>query len=160
MNLKRRIGLDILAEKYAYASDPDAGYTSAQKDSRPLGRDHVRLLLGGLRDVRRSQRRPRRQRPRKSRPSRKPREAVPQGAFGAPHARGFQSREVSAATQERQAGARGLGRSSGHDGREVPCNPGALRPKLSRCDQHRTTCYRGVLHTRKAGATRFRHQEL
>src|SRR6266496_3736323 len=31
MNLRRQIGLDILSEKYAYASDPDHGYTSAQK---------------------------------------------------------------------------------------------------------------------------------
>ncbi|PYV73372.1 MAG: molybdopterin oxidoreductase [Acidobacteria bacterium] len=31
MNLKRQLGLDILAEKYAYATDPDHGHTSAQK---------------------------------------------------------------------------------------------------------------------------------
>ncbi len=31
MNLKRTLGLDILSEKYAYASDPVTGYTSAQK---------------------------------------------------------------------------------------------------------------------------------
>jgi anaerobic selenocysteine-containing dehydrogenase len=31
MNLKRTLGLDILNEKYAYATDPVTGYTSAQK---------------------------------------------------------------------------------------------------------------------------------
>jgi anaerobic selenocysteine-containing dehydrogenase len=31
VNLKRTLGLDILSEKYAYASDPVTGYTSAQK---------------------------------------------------------------------------------------------------------------------------------
>ena len=31
MKLKRQIGLDILAEKYAYGTDPEHGYTSAQK---------------------------------------------------------------------------------------------------------------------------------
>jgi anaerobic selenocysteine-containing dehydrogenase len=31
MTLKRELGLDILAEKYAYASDPVMGFTSAQK---------------------------------------------------------------------------------------------------------------------------------
>ncbi len=31
MNLKRQLGLDILAEKYAYGNDPEFGYTSAQK---------------------------------------------------------------------------------------------------------------------------------
>ncbi|MBZ5666274.1 MAG: molybdopterin-dependent oxidoreductase [Acidobacteriia bacterium] len=31
MNLKRQLGLDILSEKYAYATDPDFGYVSAQK---------------------------------------------------------------------------------------------------------------------------------
>ena len=31
MNLKRTLGLDILGEKYAYATDPVTGYTSAQK---------------------------------------------------------------------------------------------------------------------------------
>jgi anaerobic selenocysteine-containing dehydrogenase len=31
MKLKRQIGLDILAEKYAYANDSEHGYTSAQK---------------------------------------------------------------------------------------------------------------------------------
>jgi anaerobic selenocysteine-containing dehydrogenase len=31
MNLQRQIGLDILNEKYAYASDPVTGYTSAQR---------------------------------------------------------------------------------------------------------------------------------
>jgi assimilatory nitrate reductase catalytic subunit len=31
MNLKRRLGLDILREKYAYAADPVMGYTSEQK---------------------------------------------------------------------------------------------------------------------------------
>ncbi len=31
MNLKRTLGLDILEEKYAYATDPVTGYTSAQK---------------------------------------------------------------------------------------------------------------------------------
>jgi assimilatory nitrate reductase catalytic subunit len=30
-SLKRQIGLDILAEQYSYASDPEHGYTSAQK---------------------------------------------------------------------------------------------------------------------------------
>src|SRR5581483_3268118 len=30
-SLKRQIGLDILADKYSYASDPEYGYTSAQK---------------------------------------------------------------------------------------------------------------------------------
>ena len=31
MNLKRQLGLDILAEKYSYANDPEFGHTSAQK---------------------------------------------------------------------------------------------------------------------------------
>ena len=31
MNLKRQLGLDILAEKYSYATDPQHGHTSAQK---------------------------------------------------------------------------------------------------------------------------------
>ena len=31
MNLKRQLGLDILNEKYAYATDSVTGYTSAQK---------------------------------------------------------------------------------------------------------------------------------
>src|SRR3989442_7218465 len=31
MNLKRAIGLDIAAERYAYGVDPVAGYVSAQK---------------------------------------------------------------------------------------------------------------------------------
>lgn len=31
MNLRRHLGLDTLAEKYAYATDPEFGYTSAQK---------------------------------------------------------------------------------------------------------------------------------
>ena len=31
MNLKRRLGLDILAEQYAYGEDPSFGHTSAQK---------------------------------------------------------------------------------------------------------------------------------
>jgi len=31
VNLKRQIGLDILSEKYAYGTDPEHGYTSAQK---------------------------------------------------------------------------------------------------------------------------------
>jgi len=31
MNLRRQLGLDTLAERYGYATDPDFGYTSAQK---------------------------------------------------------------------------------------------------------------------------------
>jgi len=31
VTLKKELGLDILAEKYAYASDPVMGFTSAQK---------------------------------------------------------------------------------------------------------------------------------
>ncbi|HEV7220159.1 MAG: molybdopterin oxidoreductase family protein [Terriglobales bacterium] len=31
MNLKRQLGLDILSEKYSYATDPEFGYTSAQR---------------------------------------------------------------------------------------------------------------------------------
>jgi len=31
VNLRRQLGLDTLAEKYSYATDPDFGYTSAQK---------------------------------------------------------------------------------------------------------------------------------
>ncbi len=31
MNLKRTLGLDILNEKYAYATDEVTGYTSSQK---------------------------------------------------------------------------------------------------------------------------------
>jgi assimilatory nitrate reductase catalytic subunit len=31
LNLKRQLGLDILSEKYSYATDPEFGYTSAQR---------------------------------------------------------------------------------------------------------------------------------
>ena len=31
MSLKRQLGLDILKERYAYASDPVMGHTSEQK---------------------------------------------------------------------------------------------------------------------------------
>src|SRR5262245_32376740 len=31
MNLKRALGLDIRADEYAFATDPVAGYTSAQR---------------------------------------------------------------------------------------------------------------------------------
>ena len=47
MNLKQLLGLDTRAERYAYARRPGRRlHVSAQKDSRPLGADHVRLLLG------------------------------------------------------------------------------------------------------------------
>ena len=39
MNLKRLIGLDNLAVDYAYARDPETGYTSARRiaETRSLG---------------------------------------------------------------------------------------------------------------------------
>ena len=46
MNVKRLLGLDTQAERYAYTVDPVAGFVSAQTSVRPLGLDDVRLLLG------------------------------------------------------------------------------------------------------------------
>ena len=60
MTSSEMLGLDTRADRYTYGVDPVAGYVSAQKIPGPLGPDHLRLLLGGLRHVHRRQGRPRR----------------------------------------------------------------------------------------------------
>ena len=88
------------------------------------------------------------------------RQALPQGPLRALHHRRGKSREVSAAAQERQAGARRLGRSARHDGRALPRRAGEVRRGIARRAQHRPACHRRILHARQAGAAWLRHQQL
>ena len=70
-------------ERYAYARRSGDGLHGGRQDSRPLGANDLRLLLGRLRDVHRRQGRPRGQRPRQSGSSRQQRRALSEGPLGA-----------------------------------------------------------------------------
>ena len=55
MNLGRRLGFDILAEKYAYGRRSPVRLHFRPKDSGQVGGHHLRLLFGRVRHVRRRQ---------------------------------------------------------------------------------------------------------
>ena len=59
MTLKRLLGLDTRADRYAYARRSGCRATSPRRRCRTVGGDDLRLLLGGLRHVHRRQGRPR-----------------------------------------------------------------------------------------------------
>ena len=110
--LKRLLGLDTHADRYAYGVDPVMGHTAARQDSRSVGGHHLRLLLGRLRHVHRRQGRPRGERARQSGSSRQHRHALPEGTLGARHAaRRRVARGYPLLRGAARAGARGLGRS-------------------------------------------------
>ena len=89
------------------------------EDSGSLGLDHLRLLLGRLRDVHRREGWPGGQRSGQSRSPGKSRQALPQGTLRTLHDWSRKPRQVSAAAEERQVGASELGRSAQHHDRRV-----------------------------------------
>ena len=126
MNLKRLLGLDTQAERYAYAVDPVAGYISAQKMSGPLGHDDLRLLLGRLRHADRRQGRASRQRARQPRPSGQPRQALPEGPLRAPHVRTPTNRaQYPLLRTDGKLERVGWDEALDDDGREVPRRAGS-----------------------------------
>ena len=86
MTLKRLLGLDTQRRALRLRRRSGGRLHLGAEDRRPLGGDHLRLLLGRLRHVHRRQGRPRRQRARQSGSSGEPRHAVPEGTVRAPHA--------------------------------------------------------------------------
>ncbi len=97
------------------------------EDSGHVGGDHVRLLFGRLRHGDRCQGRPRRNLAGACVASGESRQALPEGPVGALHDRSRESCEVSAAAEERQAGARQLAGSADHDGGSFRQSAGEVR---------------------------------
>ena len=106
MNLKRKLGLDILSEKYAYGEDPQYGYTSAQKIpdhwvSTTCGYCSVGCgMFIGVKDGRAVTVRGNPNHPVNLG------KALSQGTFRALHAGSSKPGKVSIAAKERQTGAR------------------------------------------------------
>ena len=159
MTLKRLLGLDTRADRYAYAVDPVAGYISAQKVP-DMGRDDLRVLLGRLRHVHRRQGRTRGQGARQPRSPGQPRHALPEGAVRAPHDRRRQPRPLSARCDKNgERVPRQLGRGADDDGGAVPGDAGAVRARRRGRHQHRPARHRGVLRARQARTARDRHAQ-
>ena len=161
MNLKRLLGLDTRADRYAYGDDPVAGLRLGAEGAGTLGGDHLRLLLGRLRHVHRRQGRPRGQRARQSGSSGEPRACSARRACrsitrSTPTtarairccARRTASSRVSWDDALDDDGARG----------SATCRRGTAAS--GRRHQHRPARDRGVLHARQAGAARPRHAQL
>ena len=160
MSLRSALGLDTRAERYAYAHDESAGYTARAPDSRPLGADDLRLLLGRLRHGHRREGWPRRRRARQSGSSGERGKLCPKGLsehdtiHADTRARHPLLRRERAL--ERVVGTTRIGTMASRF-RDVQRQHGRGR---RRRHQHRPTRHRGVLHARQAGAARLRHEQL
>ncbi len=141
---------------------PGRGLRLGAEDSRSLGVDHLRLLLGGLRHVHRRQGRPRRQRARQPRSSRSTAGCSARRACPSTTRSHRQPRALSAAAPTADAHRRASSWDDAldDDGGAVPRRAGAPRRRRRRRHQHRPARDRGVLRARQAGAARPRHAEL
>ena len=114
--LKRLLGLDTHADRYAYGVDPVMGHTAARKIpdrwvSTTCGYCSVGCgMFIGVKDGRAVSVRGNPDHPVNTR------RALPQGTLGARHAARVEPRALSAAARRAAAGARGLGRGHRDDG--------------------------------------------
>ena len=161
MNWKRTLGLDNLAAKSMHSRGANPPATLRRKKIPdhwvPTTCGYCSVGCGmeiGVKDGQAVASRP------FAIASGQPRQALPQGPVRTLHHRRRKPRQVSAAAQERQAGARRLGRSARRHGRAFPRHAGQVRPGIAGRDQHRPAGHRRVLHARQAGAARLRHQQL